>query len=52
MKKKYRKFKREQARKKGEKKKKEKDITAIASDVDVVIICDDDTINLIGHDCT
>ena len=52
MKKECKKFKREQSIETSEEKKEEKDIATITSDIDVVIIYNDDFINLICHDCT
>ena len=51
MKKECRKYKRKQSRERDEEKKEEKDTAAVVSDVDVTLIYDDDTINLICHDC-
>jgi hypothetical protein len=50
MKRKCRKFKREQLKEKGEETKEEKDTTAVASDGDDLVVCEDAYVNLACHE--
>lgn len=46
------KFKREKSRKSGEEKQNEKNTTVVISDIDINIICDDDSVDHTYFDCT